>query len=235
MKSFPMKTTRLIKAFATCALLALSMGTSHAAASYCAPNTVNGAGLSITDVTYDNGTTSATDCFGIVSGNDNAGINGLGLTWGTDWSFLLKDDNPGSNPNGSGSYMGLDFAMSATSGTAGTWSLTGVDTNGVLPLNLPTSLDFVAVLKGSNAYALYFFDDVVFNGANGGTWVMNITAGKKNSIADLSHLSLYIRQGDGDICAFGGCGENEIPEPGMLALLGLGFLSLTLSRRKKQQ
>lgn len=227
-----MKPAFMIKAFASCALLALSMGTSHAAASYCAPNDD---GLSINDVTYNNGTTAASGCYGIVSGNDNAGINGLGLTWGSDWSFLLKDNNPGAELNGSGSYLGLDFALSATAGTTGTWTLTGVDANGVLPLNLPTRLDFVAALKGSNAYALYFFDDVVFNGANGGTWAMKITTGKKNSIADLSHLSLYIRQGDGDVCLPGGCGENEIPEPGMLALLGLGFLSLTLSRRKKQQ
>jgi len=213
----------------TCAAVALALGltgAAHAAATYCSPNTTNANGLSLSDMTYNNGATHATDCFGFVSGNDNAGINGLNLNWGTDWTFLTKDDNPGSPVNGTGSFMGLNFTLSTTSGTSGGWLLTGVDTNGVLPLNLPTALDFVGVLKGSTSYALYFFDDVIFNGSNGGTWAMKIT-NKKGKFQDLSHLSLYVKQGDGVLPPI------DVPEPSVLAMFGLGLVGLGLLRRRK--
>lgn len=192
------------------------------AADYCVPGGTNPDGMSITDLTF-NGDNSA-DCYGVVLGNDNAGINGLGLTWGTDWTFLAKDDSPGSAGSGTGSYEGLDFQLAADAGKLGSWTLTITDTNGPADLNLPTSLDFVAALKGSDRYGLWFLDDVTVDASNTGTWKINFLGASGRTIPDLSHMSLYVRDGGGTII--------EVPEPTSTLLLASGLLGLAFMRRR---
>lgn len=230
-----MNAKRWLPMFVATASAFLFASAAQATAMYCAPNGTNTDGLSISDMTYDGGTRNADDCYGIVSGNlstDGSDLTYLNnLNWGNGWNFLIKDDTPGAGAAESVLFKGLNFSLSATSGQTGNWTLNAVDTNSTAPLGLPATLDFIGILKGATGYAMYYFDDVIFNGSNGGTWAMQIYTKNGKNIADLSHLSLYIR----DNCPNHDCTVTEVPEPGMLGLLGMGLLGLGLFRRKRPQ
>jgi len=62
----------------------------------------------------------------------------------------------------------------------GSWSLAARDVNGASLLDLPVELDVAAVLKASNRYAAYLFDDAVFDGVDGapGRLLSRIKAGR---------------------------------------------------------
>ena len=83
-----------------CAMLALP---AQAAVGYCVGPPTQSDGLSVSDMTLN--MTDADDCYGVVQGNINsaADLNGLNLTWGTD--FLLVGDTGGAT---SGSALGPD-------------------------------------------------------------------------------------------------------------------------------
>lgn len=86
-------------------------------------------------------------------------------------------------------------------------------------------VDWVLVIKqGSNSTVAYLFEDVTL-GIMGGfnSFTLN-GAGKK--INDFSHASGLLREA-------GGGDDDQIPEPGVLFLMGAGLLGLGLSRRRK--
>lgn len=200
------------------------------AASYCVPGP-NADGLDVSDITLNG--LDASDCYGVVDGNDDlTEINNL--NWG-DFDIAVKDDNPGSGTNGTGTLQGLEITLAADAGGSGNWSLTIVDTNGATPLNLPAFLDIVAVVKGSTKYAAYFFDDIEVDGSNDGTFSIQFT-NRGGNTPDLSHLTAYIRAGEGDCAPTDpNCNPNEVPAPGTLALLGgLLFGGAALRRRREQ-
>ena len=212
------------------ALTLLFSGGVQAAATYCdVAGSPNPDGLKYSDMTYNSA--NANDCYGVVAGNEpkasgdlTVGFNNLNLTWGTDWQFLAKDETDTAG-SGTGTFGGINFTLSSTAGTSGSWTLTGVDTNGAgTPPDLPLFFDFVGMLKGSDSYALYLFDDVKFDGNDGGSWTISFL-NNGGQIPALSHLNLYIREGDDP--------GQEIPEPGTLALLGLGLIGISTLRRRK--
>lgn len=178
------------------------------------------AGLTPGDVTFNGQLASA--CHGVVIGNAKAGsVDSLG--WGDGWHLLGKDQDTSF-----ASFMGVDFQLDASGHTSGNWSLLATDTNGLDGLNLPMELDLVVVLKASNRYAAYFFDDAILDGSDGGTWSVAFT-NHGGQVPGLSYLGLYVRvDADGGIPA--------IPEAHTYALMlvGLGLVGLAARQRARR-
>jgi hypothetical protein len=218
----------IIKIFSVLGLMSLA-GLAQADPLVCNDGDYAGS-LSTSDVTwsYDGATQDADNCYGEVAGNDDAtAVDGA---FGGTWEELAKADGS-TLPSDTGSYMGVDFTLTATcdggcAGSSGTYTLTWTDP---APTSLPLTFDFVVALKGSDNYGLYFFDDVTIQSdpnsgtANSGTGTWEITfLNNGEQIPNISHLTIYVREGTSDM-----------PEPGTLSLLGIGLLGIGLSRRRK--
>jgi len=219
-----MKTTTLLAPLGALAVsLTLAAGTASAVPVYCSSSAI----LDESDVTFR--TVNSDDCYGVVDGNDSlADVNSLETTglWGDGWDTFVKDDpTPGTVE-----YLGFSWTLDASLGTtSGTWTLTLGDP--APPSSLPVTVDFIAVLKGSDSWAAYFFDDQTFNllGLNSGTFeIVFLNNGKQ--IPNLSHMTLYLRESDG---SDGSDSETPVPEPGSLVLLGSGLV-LAVSRFRKK-
>lgn len=165
---------------------------------------------------------SADDCYGVGAGNINGNTGAAilnDMTWGTGWTYLDATDDS------SASFMGIEFSVTATPGSSGSFTLTGKDINGPAPLNLPSAFDFVVGLKGGNEYAMWGFDDVVIDGSDSGTFSIVFTNRGGNTPA-LSHMIVFGRESGGGTIA-------SIPEANTYAMLlaGLGLVGF-VTRRK---
>lgn len=185
---------------------------------YCLGGTAT-EGIAVGNVTLNS--MIADDCYGVVGDNINsaADMNGLNLTWGSNWVYL------DSNSASSATWMGLKFTVTAPTTTDGNWTLTGEDKNGTLPLSFPVDLDFAVALKAGNEYALWGFDNVSVDGTNGGTFTI-VFKNNGDQIPNLSHMTVFGREAGGGTIA-------TIPEADTYAMLlaGLGLVGFAARRK----
>jgi PEP-CTERM motif len=216
-------------------LLVLSsfVGTASAVPTYCSVfGDPNADGLSTSDVTFR--TFNSDDCYGVESsgsgGNDSlTQVNNLSVFDGGWEAFVRDNGTNGTLTN----YLGINWTLAADNNqTSGSWTLTLADP---LPVDLPVTVDILAVLKGGNlGWAGYLFELETFSlvGSNAGTFNIVFDNGG-GQIPGLSHMTLYFREGESD-GSDGTDSETAVPEPGSLILLGSG-LALAASRFRKKK
>ena len=197
----------------------LALTTPALASGYCSAGMAT-EGIATSNVTFDGA--SAADCYGVVTGNLNGNEGAAflnGMSWGSGWTYLDSTDAA------SATFMGLKFSVAATPGATGSWTLTGIDTNGGAALNFPASLDFAVGLKAGNEFAVWGFDNVVVDGSDSGTFNIVFT-NKGGNNPDLSYLIVFGREsGGGSITA--------VPEADTYAMLlaGLGLVGFATRRK----
>lgn len=228
MKSWSVFSALLAAAFSAI----MGMSAAFAAPSYCnsgpgdSDSTTNtdSPALSTSNMTYNGA--NATDCYGRASGNDDAAAMNA-LKWGSGWQFAARDNKDGADT--SNVVAGIQWTLTTDSGKSGNWLLAGTDTNGVAGANLGDVFDFIGILKGGNGYAAYYFQNVVFDGSDGGRWRI-VFENNGNQVPNLSHMSIYAREAGGP--------PGKVSAPAEMALLGAGFIAFGLtsmahSRRRK--
>lgn len=205
-------------------LIGLAFGASQAVAAPCSTIDITGSGgdplfagspgdVSTDDVTFRGNDSDA--CSALYDGNDSEVE--IEAIFGGDFTTGPKSNN--GLPSGTVEGFSVDYNGD------GTWSLTYTGD--------PLTTDLVVVLKQSQGWAAFIFNDESFPDGTGGTWLVEWCSGQEpfegscsgTSLEDLSHLQIYFGDGGG--------GGQENPEPATLLLLGLGLAGLALTRRRR--
>lgn len=153
--------------------------------------------------------TLASSCLDSGVGNLNGSSTDL-FASGTDWTFMEKSNGGSATPLFSVSYgPGVGNSTSIT----GTWSL------GASFWSQYSSAALGFKFGTGNTPDEWFVFDLN-SGVTGGDWTFFSTLVRGNGTGGLSHVNLYARD------------RIEVSEPATLALLGLGFIGLGLSRRR---
>ena len=159
----------------------------------------------------------ATECFGAFDGNDANAYDGY-ETGGIVYTEYAKQDMPSSL---SGASIGLEVLVDDTAVcqdddvcNVGTWSFDDFGAE-----------SFLIILKASSSpgFAVWLFSGADA-ASTSGTWFV----AWKNS---LSHFAVYTC--DRNLNQDCGGGMTSVPEPGTLALLGLGLIGMGAARRRK--
>lgn len=218
-----MKKTKIAMLMAVGAFSMLGAA-AHAAPTYCSAGS-HPDGIGEQDVRFES--QSASDCYGVVSGNINSlsDLTRLDLSWDTAGYSLLGHTDAGQSPSGV-TFNGLRFTVSADEDTTGEWQLTATDVGD--PLDLPTQLDLIVGLKASNRYALWLLEEVTITGNNEGRFDIRFT-NRGGNVPDLSHIIVFGRAVDGG----SGTPVGTLPEPGALSLLGFSLAALGMGRRRR--
>lgn len=174
--------------------------------------------LAVGDMTYNNA--NANNCYGVVNGTDNT--TEIDLLWEGGWTLATKSDEKGDT----GVLINdINFAVAKqNTSVSGTWTLTGTGTP------LPQYFDFVGVLKQGTGYAAYLFDNVLFDGNDGGTYAINFFKPPQTTF-DVSHISIYARAG---VKPDSPNPPSLVPEPTSLLLAGLAIVAAGVASRRRQ-
>lgn len=179
---------------------------------------VNGSAASDSDACF-----GWTDDYGNVSFEQDLVEDAFGTEVGNDWAYVTKFKKSSST----GSYGDVDFTISANKSND-TWTMSWSDPEGN---TLPSAFDFALVLKAGRGSGGYLFDDYTLPvSPNTGTGDFEVgILNRRGYELDLSHMTLFVREGSGDP---GDPGDpNDVPLPGTLALLGAAAFGL----RRKQK
>lgn len=206
---------RSIAFIALASVLGVMSGAAHAdlvtVTAYKCPT--GSVGISIGDVTASNGPAdyAAQACYGAIYGNDPGPGGQIATDLGT-FDFLTKFDI-GEGPSGA------NIGLTAPGASSGSFTFSG-------PVNFDGN--WMLVLKASNCWAGWVFSGGTYTGGDfdigfRSTASTQACTGDSSNPPGLSHIAIYGNT----------TGEyTQVPEPGTLALLGVGLIGIGLARRK---